>query len=258
MAKYIYPKFNAAKHLGFVRIGGCGLANCLYTYAHAIVKARETGAKIITPTWFNISVGTYIRREADKRHYLGLFKSEGEVSGISKYLKLMFCRKNVETIEGLGGYFAPILNDAEYVSSYIESHVNPKLMESVNAYDFTDCVAVHVRLGDFPDSVRVPMSWYRDRIIEMQVSNDNLRFLIFSDGRDEELKELLEIEGVKRVFFGNAIADIFAISRCCYLIGSHSTFSGWGAYLGQVPCRFHKKTYGPILKDQTKEIIDFK
>lgn len=68
--------------------------------------------------------------------------------------------------------------------------------------------------------------------------------------------EITSMKSVQRVFFGNAIADIFAISKCCYMIGSDSTFSGWGAFLGQVPCLFYRKHYGPVLKDQSKEIVE--
>ena len=83
--------------------------------------------------------------------------------------------------------------------------------------------------------------------------HSNYKFLIFSDGTEEELKDILDIPSTERAFFGNAIADIYAISKCCYLIGSDSTFSGWGAFLGQVPCTFYKKHYGPILANQDNE-----
>lgn len=82
------------------------------------------------------------------------------------------------------------------------------------------------------------------------------RFLLFSDGTDEELRDLTSLPDVERVFFGNAIADIYAISKCCYMIGSDSTFSGWGAFLGQVPCVFFRKHYGRVLVDESKETVE--
>ena len=54
----------------------------------------------------------------------------------------------------------------------------------------------------------------------------------------------------------NAMADIYAISRCRYLIGSDSTFSGWGAFLGQVPCVFFRKHYGKVLRDEANERVE--
>lgn len=254
---YVYPKLPAAKATTpFFRLSGNGLANCLYTYAKAISIAKREGLRVITPTWFNISIGPYIRHQADKRHYWGLFNSKNEISGLNKWYKLTFCKNQIKEVEGLGGYFRDFLDDAGFVASYIEEHVQQHLLKVVNRYDFTNCVAVHIRLGDFPEHVRIPISWYKEKIEYLQKKHPEWKFLIFSDGKDEELLEITSMKSVQRVFFGNAIADIFAISKCCYMIGSDSTFSGWGAFLGQVPCLFYRKHYGPVLKDQSKEIVE--
>lgn len=255
--KYIYPILPASKATtAFFRISGNGLANCLFTYAKAISIAKRDRLKIITPTWFNISIGPYLRHQSDKRHYIGLFSHRDEISGLEKLWKLTFRKPQIQYVDGLGGYFRDFIDDADIVASYIEEHVYPKLLEKVNDYDFTNCVAVHIRLGDFPEHVRIPINWYKEKIEALHSAHPEWKFLIFSDGRDEELVEITSMQSVKRVFFGNAIADIFAISRCCYMIGSDSTFSGWGAFLGQVPCVFYRKHYGPVLKDKSKEIVE--
>lgn len=255
--KYIYPKLPSVwGTYTFARFSGNGLANCLFVYGRAIKRMRETGGRLISPTWFNISIGPYLRHQSDKRHYLGLFSNKNEVSGINKMLKLWFCKKNVEVVEGLDPYFADLLDDASFIAEYIEAHVEHNLLESVAAFEFKNCVAVHIRLGDYPESVRVPISWYKKKIEELQQGHIEYQFCIFSDGKDEELEELTAMKNVKRVFFGNAIADIFAISKCCYIIGSDSTFSSWGAFLGQVPCVFYHKHCGPVLKDRSKEIVE--
>lgn len=257
MIRYVYPKLPSGGGVttSFFRLSGNGLANCLFNYAKAISIANKKNARIITPTWFNICIGPYIRHELDKRHYLGLFNSKGEISGINKLIKLSCCTKQTEVVCGLGMYFEDFLDDAEYVSQYIESHVCKNLLCAVNDYDFSDCIAIHVRLGDYGAKHRVPLSWYINKIKELS-SNNPKKFLLFSDGTDMELKELTNLPNVQRVFFGNAIADIFAISRCEYLIGSDSTFSGWGAFLGQVPCVFYRKHYGRVLMDASKEIVE--
>lgn len=256
MKKIIYPKLPAKRTGSFFRFAGSGLANCLFVYAHAIKIASDTGASIITPTWFNVSIGTYLRRQSDKRHYLGLFNSQNEISGVKKWWLLHFCKNKIKTIEGIDPYFSDLLDSADVVASYIEEHVQPSLLKVVNEYDFTNKVAVHIRLGDYPENVRVPMSWYKDKVAFISTKHPEYKFCIFSDGKDEELMELTSMPNVERVFFGNAIADIFAISKCCYMIGSDSTFSGWGAFLGQVPCVFYRKHYGPVLKDKSLEIVE--
>ena len=251
---YIYPKLFAHVDLGFARIGGNGLANCLFVYARAICEAKRTGAKLITPTWVRFSPSTYLRREKDKRHYTQLFQANNEITGIKKIF-LMNSNKT-KIISGLGNYFRDLIDEAEHCSDYIIQHINPKIKELVNKFDFTNCVAVHVRLGDYPQSLRTPLSFYKRHIIEKYKANDKNRFLVFSDGTDEELAELLTLPNVERVFFGSAIADILAISKCSFLIGSDSTFSGWGGFLGQVPCVFYRKHYGRILVNTNNEKVE--
>lgn len=263
--KYIYPKLPAVKHtFSWARFAGNGLANCLFVYARAILWSRRTGAKIIHPTWFNISIGPYLRGQKDKRHYLGLFSNNGEVSGIRKFFLLNFGRKSnifniqeggIAYIEGLGNYFEDIIDDNIIISNYILSHVRHHLLLKINSFDFSQCVAVHIRLGDYPENLRTPKTWYIERILEKK-QEGNYRFLIFSDGKDDELADVLSINGTVRADFGSAIADIIAISKCEYLFGSDSTFAGWGAYIGQVPCRFYRKHFGKILLNQGDETID--
>lgn len=251
--KYVYPKLMAFRDCLLFRIGGSGLANCLFVYARAIRYAHQTGAKLITPTWEKFSIGTYIRWERDKRGYVGLFSAKGEVNGLKKVRAVLLGHPQVE--EGLQHYFCDLLDDHAYISSYIIDHIRPVIKKRVDEFDFSHCVAVHIRLGDYPLSHRTPLEWYREKIMDMS-DNGQYRFLLFSDGTDEELRELTALPNVERAFFGNAIADIYAISKSCYLIGSDSTFSGWGAFLGQVPCVFYRKHYGRVLFDPSKETVE--
>ncbi len=263
--KYIYPKLPAVKHTySWARIAGNGLANCLFVYARAIALSNRTGAQIIHPTWFNISIGPYLRFQKDKRHYLGLFSRNEEISGIRKFFLLNFYPKSnslddqdggVFYVEGLGNYFEDIIGVNSIVSDYIIAHVRPNLLYRIMNFDFSHCVAVHIRLGDYPQELRTPLIWYKERILEKKQERD-YQFLIFSDGRDDEIAEILSINGTERANFGCAISDIIAISKCEFLIGSDSTFSGWGAYLGQVPCRFYKKHFGRILTNVCDETVD--
>lgn len=264
MSRYIYPKLPAAIDLLCFRVGGSGLANCLFVYAKAIVLAHLSDAKIIAPTWRNLSLGTYLRKETDKRHYCGLFTKRGEVSGIKRWFYLLFKRRtnDINTIrktngilevEGIYDFFTPLLDHHKLVADYILSHINTGILKSVASFDFKKTIAVHIRLGDFPASRRVPMEWYISKIKDY---NNTHRILLFSDGSDSELKDVLSLNNVKRVYFGGAIQDIVAISKCDYLIGSDSSFSAWGAFLGQVPCTFYKLQFGKVLYQNENQIIE--
>ena len=263
--KYVYPKLPGVYTLPFFRIGGNGLANCLFVYAKAIIAAHHYEARIIKPTWFNLSLGTYLRQEKDKRHYSNLITSQGEVKGLKRLFLLLFKHKtsceetfahnqcDILVVEGIYDFFKPLLKHQSLVSNYIKTHINPSLLADVNRFNFNGCVAIHVRLGDFPMERRVPIKWYIEKIKKL---NNYNKFLLFSDGSDEELKELLNIQGVQRVYFGGAIQDIIAISQCSYIIGSDSSFSAWGAYLGQVPCIFYRLQFGQILINPDMQQIE--
>lgn len=56
---YIYPKFDSFIDIG-IRIGGFGLANCLFVYSRAIIAEKQYGYKLINPTWERFGIGQYI------------------------------------------------------------------------------------------------------------------------------------------------------------------------------------------------------
>lgn len=262
--KYIYPKIPARVSTPFFRIGGNGLANCLFVYGKAIVDSHIHNAKIITPTWLNFSIGSYLRKQRDKRHYLGLFMPKDEINSLRKIYLLLFKRKtknrnefllsddSILIEEGIYDFFKPILNYHEIIREHIITHLQTGLLDVVDKYKFEGCVAVHIRLGDFPDKRRTSLKWYEEQI---RKHADKNKILLFSDGSDEELQEIINVKNVKRVFFGGSIQDIIAMSRCCYLIGSDSSFSAWAAFLGQVPCIFYRLQFGQILVNSANQVI---
>lgn len=256
--KYIYPHLPAVFTGAFFRIGGNGLANCMFIVARAVVLSKHFECELLEPTWFNFSPGAYMRRQADKRHYLGLFKTKGFLSKMRKWWILHWKKNDLKIVSGLGGYFEDILSYHSEVSNYFASVINPNQLLKVCAFDFRKTVAIHIRLGDYDSKRRIPISWYVSCIeIANRLANGQASFLLFSDGKDSELSELLILPNIKRVFMGSAVADICAMSKCNFLIGSDSTFSGWAAYLGQTPCIFARKHYGAVLCDSSREAVTF-
>ncbi|RYE34459.1 MAG: hypothetical protein EOP48_30510 [Sphingobacteriales bacterium] len=81
-------------------------------------------------------------------------------------------------------------------------------------------IGVHIRLGDYSEESKVPISWYVKtiKILQADVKYQNTIFIIFSDGKDDELKDILAIPNCKRVDRPNALADI--LSGTCAIEGS--------------------------------------
>jgi len=93
---FVYPKFDSIIDIG-IRIGGFGLANCLFVYSRALVLSKINNYSIINPTWRRYGIGQYLRNEKDKRHYFNLFENIG-ISGLQKLFYLLIIKETkIET-----------------------------------------------------------------------------------------------------------------------------------------------------------------
>lgn len=258
MKKIYYPRLSKID-LGSVRIGGPGLANCMFFASMAYIDAKKYNGIFLCPSWMKFSIGPYIRQERDKRVYSHLFTKSGK-SGIIKVFYLLIAKIfgsiNVYGPYDLAGYFTRLNDCHQLVKEYFISIEKPIILSKLNEKSFySDKIAIHVRLGDYPENFRVPISWYCECIDAIKKCKPDQEFLVFSDGSDEELSDILSRENVKRVFYGNAYADMKAISMCKILIASDSTFSAWGAFLGDVPIIFAKRHFPSVYHGRVKEYV---
>jgi hypothetical protein len=262
----VYPKLPSEYDFGFLRFRGSGLANCLFIFARAYLVAHRNKWDLINPTWGNLVFGPYLRNEKDKRHYFGLFKKSG-ISGHLKVICLIFFptityesaikgKKGKVIVEGLGNYFEDLLYSHEKVKKFIYSFVNKKAITKLHNVSFEDTIGVHVRLGDYSQERRISLNWYLGVIKEI-INNcgSKYKIFVFSDGSNIELKDLLSLPNVERIFFGNSISDLIALGKCKLIVGSDSTFSGWAAFLEQTPIIFPSKHFGKVLLNSDSEFI---
>lgn len=260
--KYVYPKLSD-KDFYIIRIGGLGLGNMLFTYAKAVLYARDHGARLIWPTWVSIPVGQILRRESNKRFYHDLFQNRiGAVSGFQKLRLLWTRKKDIVVMEGMEGEFEPIAGKEN--SEYLYRHFQTILQErNRKAMEFEpgNGICMHIRLGDFTrgteadlkagnPNTSIPIEWYIDVIQQIRDAvSETLPVYIFSDGSREELEDILALPGVQQVTFGTAIGDILAMSKARLFVASGSTFSRWVRYLG----RMNTITYPGQLKQHLLE-----
>lgn len=267
MSMYINPVLSNLDY-GFARVGGPGLANCMFVAARAAILAKKMDAELLRPTWERIGIGQWLRHERDKRLYVGLFKKDWYAGGLRKAALLMLKRHipedaatgvsdGVVMVSGLKGYFTDLWGDVGLVREYFNRNICPEAIANISQ-SLHNVVAVHVRLGDYPRKLRTDISWYINAINSARRylwNCQEVAFKVFSDGTDAELAPILAIPGVTRAYYGNALADIVAISKCRLLIGSDSTFSGWGAFLGNVPCVFAHLHYDKVLSNNTLTLV---
>lgn len=256
---YIYPKFSVFELPG-VRLAGPGLGNLMLIYFRAWLVAKERGYAFIWPTWPSLKPGAIIRREKDKRFYADLFRNRsGYVDGLKKQLLIHrrgtirvnkpdfdFSRVDDGSVilyEYYGWMFEDLLPHVDEIREEIVRNLSRKSRRGLEG-DMSRCVNIHVRLGDFAvntnalnagkSNTRIHVGWYAAIVRKIiDILGESVTFNVFSDGTDEELRELLAVPGVRRVFYGNSLADILALSRAPLMVASRSSFSMWARFLGQ-------------------------
>lgn len=251
--KYVYPKLSP-RDLFVFRLGGAGLGNLLFTYGRALAYAKQHDAQMIWPTWPSIKIGPWLRRERDKRTYIGLFSNrDHDVAGIQKAWLLLTHNQvpegtaavkdgEIVVFEKFIGSFTPIREDHQLIREHLLTNLKDN---TVLRFDFSDAVAIHVRLGDFKKAqvqelkngvhdTRLPIDWYCRMLEQIRIAaGRNVKAYLFSDGSDEELQKLLTMPNTERITFGNAMNDIVGLSQAPLLIASGSSFSMWARYLGR-------------------------
>jgi len=249
--------------LGWMRIGGPGLGNLLFPWARAAVGCRKHGLIPLAVTWPQLKVGPFLRHESDKRLYFRLFRAgPSDVRGIRRTLILAVAKKVDEKVfeeapqsigagsvivyAGMRDLFASILRDHAIVRDCLHRIVAQRHLAR-RSPELQCAIAVHVRLGDFQpsnrealrrgvDSTRIPISWYRSVLDQLRDAIPSATTAyVFSDGNDAELAPILARPGVRRAYFGSALADLLAMSQMQALVASGSTFSMWASYLGRMP-----------------------
>lgn len=121
------------------------------------------GGKFIDPTWRKFSIGPWIRRERDKRFYNKLFGHAG-IHGIHKLLLLLGQKMGVVKMEDfccLDPYFVDLNSDFPIVREYFDQIILNETIDRVDTSILVNAIAVHIRLGDYSESMRIPLEWYK-------------------------------------------------------------------------------------------------
>ena len=83
--KYTFVSLGRLESIG-VRLGGAGLGNILFPWATAIVYAKIHNLTRLQTTWKNLKIGTFLRKDRDKRIYFDTLGQEIPTK-VQKYLK---------------------------------------------------------------------------------------------------------------------------------------------------------------------------
>jgi hypothetical protein len=127
-------------------------------------------------------------------------------------------------------------------------------------------VALHVRRGDYLNEPHksfhgiLTQDYYNDAINKVYESNSNLKFFLFSDD-PVWVREHFNGENITVVQPGTEAGDIYLMSLCKHAIIANSSFSWWGAWLGDqqegrtviAPAKWFSDTSGEDYRDIVPE-----
>ena len=253
-----------------------GLGNVLIPWARSEVFAARHGAQLLAPQWVRPKIGPLLRRERDLRLYWGFFSNSGTLRGPAKWRVLTHARRYqgidaekalsdhasdpstprlvVFRFQGGGPFFGA---DAPYARPIIQERLQAILSRRSRAeFDRARAslpkrfIAVHVRRGDkviMPEGVSANIGqkdlwvmrseWYERTLQSVRGAiGDNVPAVIFSDGTDEQIADLLSLPATVRSPKGSAIVDMLLLASGNVLIGTgRSSFSYWAGLLGNAP-----------------------
>jgi len=261
----IYPALPAPLDLGLLRLNGAGFGNCLFAYFHAVILAQKEGRRLIAPAWRSIPINRKLRGDGSIRRYHEMVRAHpDELGGPAKAAALaaLLPFADIQTIAPgtlPHGSKRPLIvvRSARFTFEGLHPHrdrLRHRLIEIMRRppplsprWGGDRHIAVHVRLGDFDPAgsallesretgnLRLPIAWYGSVIERLRALRPDLPIRIHSDGTDEELTNLLAMDSVTRARSSDDINDLVAMASASVLVGSHSTFSRWAAFLGNMP-----------------------
>lgn len=247
----------------FAIIPRAGLGNRLLVWAKALVFSYLNNTPLYIIGLNKLHIGPLLRNEKSKRFYLSNFRLRVP---IKDYLVYIVFNKNKALIEPpisklqksnrktlvifngvphYSDYFAGLKPYRNFIKEELFKIASRKTLDKYFNSEIP-YIGIHIRMGDFRkvDKVedvnkiglaRTPLYYFIDCINKIRSKyKKNIPVTIFSDGYEDELKEILTLDNVKLFNTENDLADLLVLSKSKIIIVSEgSTFSYWAGFLSE-------------------------
>ncbi|WP_139709049.1 alpha-1,2-fucosyltransferase [Aeromonas allosaccharophila] len=139
-------------------------------------------------------------------------------------------------------YFYSCWDDLKKI--VIPKKISPRVKMLLEKMEHERVLSVHVRKGDYLTNKKAnkahglcSLSFYRQALSYMKDVTDTRSVFVFSDNiamaREELSFELSQFENVEFIEGNTQEEDLFLMSRAYHHIIANSSFSWWGAWLGE-------------------------
>lgn len=132
-------------------------------------------------------------------------------------------------------YFDSYSDLKKLLIKYLNLNLNEKITHPINFKN--NNVAIHIRLGDYvghPDFEIITKEYYDRAIKFLKTKIENPKFVVFTD--DESQVRQKNYFKADVTYIPNSYSSLETIAlmiNCNHFITANSSFSWWGAYLGQ-------------------------
>lgn len=239
------------------KLPSAGLGNKLFAWASGAVLAKQNNCKHVVVGMTKFHIGPWLRKEKSKRLYVGYFNNEQSFKPLSTWflkeieLKQVDCEKVISKkgyvsfseIPHWSDYFKTLKKHREFIKKYFFDTLNKKVLNEFNTLLKPE-IGIHIRMGDFRKLkeneefanvglVRTPMQYFEQTLIKIRKHcGYDIEATVFSDGSDEELKDILNLNKVIRAKDNKDILHLAQLSISKLLIlSAGSSFSKWAAFL---------------------------
>jgi glycosyltransferase involved in cell wall biosynthesis len=272
------PQGKIIKSIALVRFPNWGLGNLMLIWAKAFVFSQLNNIPLVVSHWWGIRLGAILRKERTNRLYLGQFKETSIVRLAKGLLKSKLARVVKEppikpaqpTDDSPRVYlfneltlqtnpFQDLWEHRKALKLAIHDMLTLRMKNRVNELPSL-AIGLHIRRGDFKKgSTLTPLRFFIEAIQSIRtLENAELPALVFSDGTEEELSEVLALPYTSRATTNPEIIDILALSKSKYLILSYgSTFGYWAAFLSNATVIRPKDWIERIAPDRPDEYREF-
>jgi hypothetical protein len=239
------------KSIAYVSFPKTGLGNLLLIWSRACVFSHLNKIPLVTSGWWGIRWGTWLRNEQRKRLYWGYFRESSSLEFTAAQL-LRWCfpviqEPPIELQTGYGRrvvyFFSKIAVDNDlfgairpyrsFINAEIIRLLKPTLIKQLHMLEKPE-IAIHIRRGDFAFGNPLTPNAFFVRCIGFirEQTKKDLCVTVFTDGKLEEIEEILQLQNIHIAKKKPDILDILQMSKSRILILSQSsTFSYWAAFL---------------------------
>lgn len=255
------------------QLPNAGLGNQLFPLMKAYVFAHLNKLPVVVTGYHQIKIGPYFRNERTKRRYSNSFTFQKNI--LSAFFDMIKMRNfksqslvhdplteiildipdnnlyHFSRIPHWDDYFKDLKSHRPLVIKLFWEILREPIKQQL-AKLTSPVIGVHIRMGDFRKlratedfskvgTVRTPEEYFIDVILSIRnIHGSKLPVSIFTDGFENEVRKILQIENVKLFESKGDIVDMLLLSKSKIIVTSAgSTFGYWAGFLSDAPIILH-------------------